>query len=206
MHLFTDYRRSPLARSDDCVFAIRRTPAFGPAADARPFPVDCLRAVGRDHIMSKAASRCTRRMWATMACAVLVSSAVIADMPAKRSRVMTVYVRDSADEVLEAFRLASSAATLHCQSLRVGDGAAIQCRPSDAGKGFQGFAEAREIKKHHAVFVSAYSSNVSTPHGELLPAVRSALENFRRAIENDPNVLRLDECAAPDYHACVLPP
>jgi hypothetical protein len=65
---------------------------------------------------------------------------------------------------------------------------------------------ARRPGTREAVAVSAYSSNVSTPHGELFPAVHSALENFRRAIANDSNVLRLEECAAPDYTACVLPP
>lgn len=142
-----------------------------------------------------------------LASAALASPAeLLADMPAKRSRVLTVYARESAHTILEAFRSASSAAGLRCQSLRVGNGAAVQCTPDDVGKGFQGFAEAVEVKKTHTVFVSAYSSNVSTPHGELLPAVESALENFRRAIANDPNVLRFEECAAPHYDACMLSP
>jgi hypothetical protein len=148
-----------------------------------------------------------RWMCAMLTGAMLASpTELLADMPARQSRVLTVYVRDSTEAILEAFRSASLAAALRCQTLRVGDGAGVQCTPSDAGRGFQGFAEAVEVKKHHAVFVSAYSSNVSTPHGELLPAVGLALESFRRAIANDPNVLRLKECAAPDYDDCTLPP
>ena len=157
--------------------------------------------------MGKTASECTKWLYPALASAVLVSpSALLADLPAKQSRVITVYVRDSMDGVLESFLHASSVAGLRCQSLRIGDEAAVQCTPRDAGKEFQGFAEAVEVRKHHAVAVSAYSSNVSTPHGELLPGVQSALENFRRAIANDSSVLRLEECAAPDYKACVLPP
>ena len=157
--------------------------------------------------MAQMASRGTRWLSAALATAVLACPrALLADLPARQSRIMTVYVRDSVDSVLEAFWHASSVAALRCQSLPVGDGMAIQCTPSDAGKEFQGFAEAVEVKRHHAVAVSAYSSNVSTPHGELFPAVQSALENFRRAIANDPNVLRFEECAAPDYQPCELPP
>jgi len=157
--------------------------------------------------MGKTASRCTRWLYAVLASAVLACpSPLLADLPAKQSRIITVCVRDSVDGVLEAFWHASSVAALRCQSLRGGDGAAVQCTPSDAGKEFRGFAEAVEVKKHHAVAVSAYSSNVSTPHGELFSAVQQALENFRRAIANDPNVLRVEECAAPDYKPCVLPP
>lgn len=142
-----------------------------------------------------------------LASTVLVSPTVVmADTAARQSRVMTVHVRDSAEAVLEAFRSASSAASLRCQSLRVRDGRAFQCTPGDAGRGFQGFAEAVEVKEQHVVFVSAYSSNVSTPHGELHPAVQLALENFRKAIASDPDVLRFEECVAPDYAACVLPP
>ena len=147
--------------------------------------------------MGKTASRCTRWLYAVLASAVLACpSPLLADLPAKQSRIITVCVRDSVDGVL----------ALRCQSLRGGDGAAVQCTPSDAGKEFRGFAEAVEVNKHHAVAVSAYSSNVSTPHGELFSAVQQALENFRRAIANDPNVLRVEECAAPDYKPCVLPP
>jgi hypothetical protein len=113
---------------------------------------------------------------------------------------------NSGDGVLEAFRSASSAAGLSCRSLYVGDDRAFQRTPSGSDKGFQGFVEAVEVKRHHAVVVSAYSSNVTTPHGEFHPIVDLAMRNFRQAITQDPNVSRLAECVAPDYDACVPPP
>lgn len=141
-----------------------------------------------------------------LAAAVIAPREILATVAAAQSRIMTVYLRSSADTVLEALRSAGSAAGLSCQSLHVGDDRAFQCTPSGSDEGFQGFLEAVEVRKYHAVVVSAYSSNVTTPHGELHPLVDLAMSNFRQAIIQDPNVSRLVECVAPDYNACVLPP
>ena len=97
-----------------------------------------------------------------VAAIVVVSAEVLATLPARQSRIMTVYVRNSADSVLEAFRSASLTAGLRCQSVDVGDNRAFQCRPSESNKTFERYVEAVDVTRHHAVFVSAYSSDKPT--------------------------------------------
>ena len=155
----------------------------------------------------KFGERLIRWLYLPLLAAVLIApSELLATLPARQSRMMIVSLRELADRILETFRAASSAAGLECQSLQLGDDRAFQCRPSRSGQGFQGFVEAVEVKKHRALVISAYSSNLSTPHGELAPAVDLAMRNFRQEIERDPHVARATECVAPDFSACVLPP
>lgn len=157
--------------------------------------------------MCKLEDRLIRWLYILGLAAVLIApSELLATLPASQSRMMIVSLRNFEGGVLEAFRSASSAAGLHCQALLVGDDRAFQCRPSESAEGFQGFVEAVEVKKHRAVVVSAYSSNVTTPHGELAANVDLAMRKFREEIKQDPNVSRMTECVAPDYDACVLPP
>jgi hypothetical protein len=40
------------------------------------------------------------------------------------------------------------------------------------------------------------------PHGELDPAVEAAITGFRRSLAGNANILRIDECSAPNYDPC----
>jgi hypothetical protein len=114
---------------------------------------------------------------------------------------MVVHVRDSWDGILETFRSAAVAAGLSCHRVEGEKYPDVQCVPN-ADRNL-GVIYAVDVTESRSVVVSAFSSNLATPHGELDPAVEAALEGFRRALKGNPKVLRIDECAAPDYDGCT---
>jgi hypothetical protein len=143
--------------------------------------------------------RCIR---SALVAALFLPGTLLAAAPARQSRMMVVHLRDSPDGILEMFQSAAVAAGLRCH--RLFDGwkkAGVQCLPNADGN--FGFVSARDVTESKSVVVSAFSSNVSTPNGELDPAMEAALLGFRRALEGNPKILRIDECAAPNYDGCT---
>jgi hypothetical protein len=65
-----------------------------------------------------------------------------------------------------------------------------------------GLVDVFDVTQSKSIVVSAFSSNASTPRHELDPAVDAALAAFRRALEGDQQILRIDERAAPNYDGC----
>jgi hypothetical protein len=57
-------------------------------------------------------------------------------------------------------------------------------------------------RERKQVVVSAFSSNLVSPQGELDLSVAAALLVFRRALEGNPNIVRIDECMAPNHEGC----
>jgi hypothetical protein len=115
---------------------------------------------------------------------------------------MIVHVRDSSEGILEAFRTVALAVGLSCQWLEFGMNRALQCTPADSSEKFRGLVDAVDVKETHAVVVSAFSSNVSTPQGELDPAVAEAVSNIRQAIAGNSHVSQVTECSAPNLTLC----
>jgi hypothetical protein len=153
--------------------------------------------------ISIAHSRCIR---AAFVAALLLPGTLLAVTAARQSRMMVVHVRDSSDGILEMFRSAAIAAGLRCHRLGppLLDGwknPGVQCKP-DADRNL-GLVEVIDVMASRSVVVSAFSSNVTWPQGELDPAVEAALSGFRRALEGNAQILRIDECAAPNYDGCT---
>jgi hypothetical protein len=132
--------------------------------------------------------------------ALLMPSTLLAVAPARQSRMMVVHVRDSSDGILETFRSTANAAGLRCHRLDGWKHPGVQCLPN-SGRDL-GLLNALDVTESKSVVVSAFSSDVSAPHGELDPALEAALLGFRRALEGNPKIPRIDECAAPNYDGC----
>jgi hypothetical protein len=143
-------------------------------------------------------SRCIR---AALVAALLVPGTLLAVAAARQSRMVVIHVRDSSDGILDTFRSAAVAAGLRCHRLDEGKYSGVQCLPN--ADRYLGLVNALDVTESKSVVISAFSSNVSTPHGELDPPVEAALSGFRRALEGTPKVLRIDECTAPDYAGCL---
>jgi len=136
---------------------------------------------------------------------LLAPAALLATVAAAPSRMMVVHLRDSSAGILEAFRTVALAVGLTCQWLQFGKDRALQCTPPDSSEKFQGLVDVVDVvdvQETRSVVVSAFSSNVSTPHGELDPPVDEALRNFRQAIMGNPAVSAVTECSAPDLNLC----
>ena len=115
---------------------------------------------------------------------------------------VVVHVRDSSDGILETFQSAAEPAGLRCH--RLFDGwkkAGVQCKPNSDRN--LGLVDVSDVKASKSVVVSAFSSNLISPQGELDPAVEAALSGFRRALEGNAQILGVDECAAPNYDGCT---
>lgn len=144
-------------------------------------------------------SRCIR---AAFVVALLLPGTLLAVTAARQSRMVVVHVRDSSDGILETFQSAAVAAGLRCH--RLFDGwkkAGVQCKPNSDRN--LGLVDASDVKENKSVVISAFSSNVVSPQGELDPAVEAALSGFRRALEGNAQILGIDECAAPNYDGCT---
>jgi hypothetical protein len=59
----------------------------------------------------------------------------------------------------------------------------VQCKPN-ADRNL-GLVNAFDVKESKSVVISAFSSDLAAPHGELDPAVNAALLRFRRALEGN---------------------
>jgi hypothetical protein len=91
--------------------------------------------------------------------------------------------------ILEIFQTAAVAAGLRCHRLGppLLDGwnnPGVQCKPN-ADRNL-GLVDAIDVRESKSVVISAFSSNVSTPHGELDPPVETALIGFRRIAWGQP--------------------
>lgn len=133
--------------------------------------------------------------------ALLMPGTLLAVLPARQSKMMIIIMRDSSDGILETFRSAAVSAGLQCQWLHPPGAAGkyLQCSPN--ADRYLGLVDVVEVGKKEVV-ISAFSSNVSTPHGELDPAVEAAITGFSRSLAGNPNILQVDECTAPDYDPC----
>ncbi len=132
---------------------------------------------------------------------LLIPGTLLAVLPARQSRILVIHLRDSSDGILEMFTSAAIAAGLQCRRLDGWKNPGIQCLPN--GGGHLGLVDAVDVTESKSVVISAFSSNVSTPHGELDPSVEAALIGFRRALDGNSKILRIDECAAPKYSGCL---
>jgi hypothetical protein len=153
--------------------------------------------------LENSAFRCIR---AALAAALMLPGTLLAVTAARQSRILVVHVRDSSDGILETFQSAAVAAGLQCHRLGppLFDGwknPGVQCKPN-ADRNL-GLVDAVDVKQSKSVVISAFSSNVTWPQGELDPAVAAALLGFRHALEGNPQILRIDACAAPDYDGCL---
>jgi len=151
-------------------------------------------------IMSRSRSTLAKFLHAATVIGVLTPGALLATGAAAPSRMMVVHLRDSSAGILEAFRTVALAVGLSCQWLQFGRDRALQCSP--ASEKFQGLVDVVDVQETRSVVVSAFSSNVSTPHGELDPPVEDALRNFRQAVTGNPAVAEVAECSAPDLNLC----
>lgn len=146
-----------------------------------------------------------RLIRAALAALVLVPGTLLAVTAARQSRMMVIHVRDSSDGILQAFQSAAVAAGLRCHRLGppLLDGwktPGVQCKPNSDRN--LGLVDALDVTESKSVVISAFSSNASWPQGELDPAVEAALSGFRRALKSNSQILRIDECAAPNYDGC----
>lgn len=148
--------------------------------------------------LENSASRCFR---AALVAILLMPGTLLAVAPARQSRMMVVHVRDSSDGILETFRSAAVAAGLRCHRLDGWKHPGVQCLPNAERN--LGLLNALDVTESKRVVVSAFSNNLSAPHGELDPVLEAALLGFRRALEGNPKILRVDECAAPNYDGCT---
>jgi hypothetical protein len=133
--------------------------------------------------------------------ALLLPGVLLAVTAARQSRMMIVHVRDSSDGILEMFRSVAVTAGLSCHRVEGEKYPDVQCVPN-ADRNL-GVIYAVDVTESRSVVVSAFSSNVTWPQGELDPAVEAALSGFRLALKGNSKVLRIDECAAPDYDGCT---
>jgi hypothetical protein len=140
-------------------------------------------------------------MRAALVAALLMPGTLLAVVAARQSRIMVIHVRDSSDGILETFRSAAVAAGLRCHLLEGEEHPDVQCLPNSDRN--LGVIYAVDVTESKSVVISAFSSDLSTPHGELDPPVEAALSGFRRALVGNPKILRIDECAAPDYAGCL---
>jgi hypothetical protein len=129
--------------------------------------------------------RCIR---AALVAALMLPGTLLAVTAARQSRMM-VDLRDSSDGILEIFQTAAVAAGLRCHRLGppLLDGwnnPGVQCKPN-ADRNL-GLVDAIDVRESKSVVISAFSSNVSTPHGELDPPVETALIGFRRIAWGQP--------------------
>jgi hypothetical protein len=139
-------------------------------------------------------------MRAALVATLIMPGTLLAVVPARQSRMMVIHVRDSSDRILETFQSAAIAAGLRCQWLHPEPTTKyLQCSPNvDRYVGLVDVVEVGESK----VVISAFSRDVSMPHGELDPAVEAAITGFRRSLAGNANILRIDECSAPNYDPC----
>ena len=151
--------------------------------------------------MSLVKNSTSRWFTAALIATLLIPSTILAVAPARQSRILIIHARDSSDGILELFRSAAIAAGLQCHRLEGWDNPGVQCLPT--GGGHLGLVNALDVTANKSVVISAFSSNVSTPHGELEPSVKAALVGFRRTLKGNPTILRIDECAAPTYSGCL---
>jgi hypothetical protein len=159
----------------------------------------------RNRIMSGLENSTFRYIRAALVATLMLPGTLLAVTAARQSRMMVVHVRDSSNGILETFQSAAVAAGLRCRRLgppRL-DGwrnPGVQCLPNSDRN--LGLVDVLDVTESKSVVVSAFSSNVSTPRGELDPAVEAALVAFRHALDGNPQILRIDECAAPNYDGC----
>ena len=147
--------------------------------------------------MSGLENSTSRYIRAALVAALLMPGSILAVVAARQSRMMVIIVRDSSDDILETFRSAAIAAGLRCQWLhsvpeRPAEHAYLQCSPPKADR-YLGLVDVVEVGESKVV-ISAFSSNVSTPHDELDPAVEAALTGFNHALAGNPKIL-------PDYRS-----
>ena len=152
--------------------------------------------------VSQPRSTFARFLRAAIVIALITPSALLATVAAAPSRMMVVHLHDSSAGILEAFRTVALAVGLTCQWLQFGKDRALQCNPPESSEKFRGLVDVVDVQETRSVVVSAFSSNVSTPHGELDPPVEEALRNFRQAITGNPAVSEVTECSAPDLNLC----
>ena len=133
---------------------------------------------------------------------LLAPAAVLATVAAAPFRMMVVHLHDSSAGILEAFRTMALAVGLTCQWLQFGKDRALQCSPAESSEKFKGLFDVVGVQETRSVVVSAFSSNVSTPHGELDPPMEEALRDFRQALTGNPAVSEITECSAPDLNLC----
>ena len=65
-----------------------------------------------------------------------------------------------------------------------------------------GLLEAVDIPEDKKLVVSAFSSNVSTPHGEVDTVIEQALENFVASLAGISEVEQVEQCIAPHWDRC----
>ena len=155
--------------------------------------------------MSQARNTLGRFLRAVIFASLLAPSALVATSPAMQSRMMVVQVHDSSAGILEAFRTVGLAVGLSCQWLEFGKDRGLQCNPPESSEKFQGLVDVVDVKESRSIVISAFSSNVSTPHGELHPALEEALKNFRQVIAGNPAIAQVTECSAPNLSSCATP-
>jgi hypothetical protein len=146
--------------------------------------------------------RCVR---AALVVALMLPGTLLAVTAARQSRMMVVHVRDSSDSILDTFRFVAVAAGLGCHTVAGEKHPDIQCVPSaDGNLGIVYAVDvyAVDVTERKQVVVSAFSSNLVSPQGELDLSVAAALLVFRRALEGNPNIVRIDECMAPNHEGC----
>ena len=118
---------------------------------------------------------------------------------AAQSRMLTVQYRDSGSRVLEAFSSAAVSAGMECRSQHTENTNSVSCHLNPAERGN---LYAVDVTEKRWVVVSAYSSDVTSPHGEVDPVMEQALEDFTIALMKIPDVEAVEQCVAPHPMQC----
>jgi hypothetical protein len=69
---------------------------------------------------------------------------------------------------------------------------------------FRGNLSAAGLLAKKVVVLFILSSNVSSPHGEVDPAIEQVLLDFKQGFAGSDKVQSFEECRAPDFDRCLV--
>ena len=154
---------------------------------------------------------------AAIGMALLVPLSVWSIIAARPSRVLSIHVHGFGEKIVMAdLNAAAIRARMQCRyqpdnsdqpyDMDRGFGW-ISSQPTHnlfcSGDGIAGSVRAVGIKDKNLVVLDVLSGNVSTPNGEVDPAIEQVLQDLRKAIMGDADIESPHECRAPIEKPCT---
>jgi hypothetical protein len=123
--------------------------------------------------------------------------------PAMPSRVLNIRFHGPEKAILADFIQAGKAVGMECTS--VNENELVQCDWGATDKtGLRGLMDATQSSAIKIVTIRVYSSNVSTPSGEVDPDIGKALDRFLEAISRDAAIESVEQCVGIEYRCSDL--
>ena len=138
-----------------------------------------------------------------LASSLFPPTGALSTVAASQSRILLVHVRDSGTAVLEVFNEAATSAGLECRASAHEPYPRIQCSFSSGTAPFRGNLIAVAVEGQKKVVISAFSSNVSSPQGEVDPVIETALQSFIGLLTPVTGIDSVEQCRAPHLDRCT---